>query len=44
MLRLSPSFWNDEFRTALEAKAKHKAVFVIRSVKELKEFVKVHAS
>lgn len=43
MLRLSPAFWNDEFLAEVEGMDQHKAVFVIRSLPELKAFIEVHA-
>ncbi|WP_415890965.1 shikimate kinase [Neptuniibacter sp. SY11_33] len=43
MLRLSPSFWNDEFMAEVEGTAKDKSVFVIRSLEELKAFIEVYA-
>ncbi|WP_415884219.1 adenylate kinase [Neptuniibacter sp. QD34_54] len=43
MLRLSPSFWNDEFMAEVEDMDKDKSVFVIRSLSELKAFIEVHA-
>ncbi|WP_415901407.1 adenylate kinase [Neptuniibacter sp. QD29_5] len=43
MLRLSPSFWNDDFRAEIADKAKHKSVVVIRSVAELNAYMEAHA-
>ncbi|CZF78440.1 Shikimate kinase [Grimontia celer] len=41
-LKLSPKFWNDKFLKRLEAMSENKNVYVIRSVKELNEFVRVN--
>ncbi|MGI9878245.1 adenylate kinase [Vibrio chagasii] len=40
MLKLSPSFWNDDFRSRLELRAKEQDVHIIRSVSELNSFVR----
>ncbi|MGI9889842.1 adenylate kinase [Vibrio chagasii] len=39
MLKLSPTFWNDDFRSRLELRAKEQDVHIIRSVSELNSFV-----
>ncbi|MCE0495566.1 adenylate kinase [Vibrio salinus] len=38
-LKLCPKFWNDEFMSGLEAQARHKEVYIIKSVFELNQFV-----
>ncbi|OMH25815.1 adenylate kinase [Motiliproteus sp. MSK22-1] len=43
VLRLCPKFWNDDFMSRLREKSNSKAVFVIRSVSELNDFVHQHA-
>ncbi|NOH33102.1 adenylate kinase [Vibrio chagasii] len=40
MLKLSPTFWNDDFRSRLELRAKEQEVHIIRSVSELNSFVR----
>ena len=39
MLKLSPSFWNDEFTQSLNKMAKHKTIHILRSTKELEFFI-----
>ncbi|MBJ7537647.1 adenylate kinase [Marinomonas transparens] len=38
MLRLSPTFWNHDFRQKLERISEQKSVYVIRSITELNRF------
>lgn len=40
MLKLSPTFWNDDFRSRLELRTKEQEVHIIRSVSELNSFVR----
>ncbi|WP_373943428.1 adenylate kinase [Vibrio chagasii] len=42
MLKLSPTFWNDDFRSRLELRTKEQEVHIIRSVSELNCFVRDH--
>lgn len=42
MLKLSPTFWNDDFRSRLELRTKEQEVHIIRSVSELNSFVRNH--
>ncbi|CAH6973480.1 Adenylate kinase [Vibrio chagasii] len=39
MLKLSPTFWNDDLRSRLELRAKEQELHIIRSVSELNSFV-----
>ncbi|MFV8463366.1 adenylate kinase [Vibrio campbellii] len=40
MLKLSPTFWNDDFRSRLKLRTKEQEVHIIRSVSELNSFVR----
>ncbi|MGF1803499.1 adenylate kinase [Vibrio gigantis] len=41
-LKLCPKFWNEDFRSRLELRAKDKEVHIITSVTELNNFVRQH--
>lgn len=41
-LRLSPSFWNEDFTDKLQEYKKVKSVYVLKSLKEVRAFLKQH--
>ncbi|MFO7529952.1 MAG: hypothetical protein R6W86_14290 [Marinobacter sp.] len=42
VLRLCPKFWNDDFTRRLETQSTDKALYVVRSVSELRNFVRLN--